>query len=109
MVPTHLDGSLAGDFGFDPMCLGEKPDRLKWFVQAELINGRTAMMGITGIIFPSLAAEIGGFKFPEWYEAGKVYIESEGAIPFNVLVVTTIAMSNFVEVKRFEDYRNPGS
>lgn len=73
------------------------------------MNGRVAMMGIAGILFPALLAEIGGFNFPQWYEAGKVYIESEGAIPFNVLVVTTVAMSNFVEVKRFEDFRNPGS
>jgi Chlorophyll A-B binding protein len=30
-APSHLDGSMAGDFGFDPLCLGKQgPERLKW-------------------------------------------------------------------------------
>lgn len=32
--PDHLDGTLAGDFGFDPMCLGSNPEALKWCVYA---------------------------------------------------------------------------
>lgn len=28
--PDHLDGSLAGDFGFDPLGLGKDPEKLKW-------------------------------------------------------------------------------
>eukprot|EP00951_Prasinocladus_malaysianus_P042784 scaffold524382_cov19-Prasinocladus_malaysianus.AAC.1 len=27
-APKHLDGSLPGDFGFDPLGLGSEPDRL---------------------------------------------------------------------------------
>jgi hypothetical protein len=30
--PKYLDGSLAGDFGFDPLGLGADPQRLKWCV-----------------------------------------------------------------------------
>lgn len=67
------------------------------------------MMGIIGILVPSLLAKVGGFDFPQWYEAGKVYIEKPGAVPFNVLVVTQAAMCNFVEVKRYQDFVNPGS
>jgi Chlorophyll A-B binding protein len=30
-APSHLDGSMAGDFGFDPLGLGKQgPERLKW-------------------------------------------------------------------------------
>lgn len=73
------------------------------------MNGRLAMVGVSGMLFPSLFAELGGFYFPEWYDAGKVYIEKEGAVPLGVLVAAEIALANFVEVKRFEDFRKPGS
>ena len=29
-APKHLDGSLPGDFGFDPLGLGSDPERLTW-------------------------------------------------------------------------------
>jgi len=47
-APAHLDGSLPGDFGFDPLGLGTDPERLKWFADAEIQNGRWAMLGVTG-------------------------------------------------------------
>ena len=47
-APAHLDGSLPGDFGFDPLGLGTDPERLKWFADAEINNGRWAMLGVTG-------------------------------------------------------------
>ena len=28
--PAHLDGSLVGDYGFDPLGLGTNADRLQW-------------------------------------------------------------------------------
>lgn len=28
--PDHLDGTLVGDFGFDPLGLGKDPAKLKW-------------------------------------------------------------------------------
>lgn len=32
-APSHLDGSMAGDFGFDPLGFGTQgSDRLKWCV-----------------------------------------------------------------------------
>ncbi|MQI32332.1 hypothetical protein EI016_24465, partial [Escherichia coli] len=44
--PGYLNGSLPGDNGFDPLGLAEDPENLKWFVQAELVNGRWAMLGV---------------------------------------------------------------
>lgn len=29
-APAHLTGKLAGDYGFDPLRLGEEPETLKW-------------------------------------------------------------------------------
>jgi hypothetical protein len=42
--------SLPGDFGFDPLGLGEDPESLKWYVQAELVHSRFAMLGVLGIL-----------------------------------------------------------
>lgn len=42
--------SLAGDFGFDPLGLGEDPENLRWYVQAELVHSRFAMLGVLGIL-----------------------------------------------------------
>lgn len=38
--PKHLDGSLAGDYGFDPLRLGVKPELLAYYREGELTNGR---------------------------------------------------------------------
>lgn len=29
-APEYLDGSLAGDYGWDPLGLGANPERLNW-------------------------------------------------------------------------------
>ena len=39
-APEWLDGSLPGDYGFDPLGLGSDPDVLKYFQQAELVHAR---------------------------------------------------------------------
>jgi hypothetical protein len=39
-APAWLDGTLPGDYGFDPLGLGSDPDTLKYFVQAELVHAR---------------------------------------------------------------------
>lgn len=47
--------SLAGDFGFDPLGLGEDPKSLKWYVQAELVHCRFAMAGVAGILLTDVS------------------------------------------------------
>jgi hypothetical protein len=54
---------LAGDFGFDPLGLGKEPTSLKWYQQAELVHGRTAMTAVAGILFPSVSGRgLGGAR-----------------------------------------------
>lgn len=48
--------SLAGDYGFDPLGLGEDPESLRWYVQAELVHARFAMAGVAGILFTDVGA-----------------------------------------------------
>ncbi|OMO74768.1 Chlorophyll A-B binding protein, plant [Corchorus olitorius] len=70
--PPYLDGTLAGDYGFDPLGLGEDPESLKWYVQAELVHARFAMAGVAGILFTDLLRVTGIKNLPVWYEAGAV-------------------------------------
>ena len=42
--------SFFSDFGFDPLNLGKNEVALKWYQQAELQNGRWAMLGVAGIL-----------------------------------------------------------
>jgi light-harvesting complex I chlorophyll a/b binding protein 5 len=49
------DFRLPGDYGFDPLGLGEEPASLKWYVQAELVHCRFAMAGVAGILFTDVS------------------------------------------------------
>eukprot|EP00887_Chlorella_sp_A99_P002676 scaffold6.g2676.t1 len=55
-TPKHLEAasSLPGNFGFDPLGLAKEPEKLAWYVQAELQNARWAMLGVVGILVPEL-------------------------------------------------------
>lgn len=76
---------------------------------AELQNGRWAMAGVAGIIIPAELTRQGLLNVPAWYDAGKVYAESENAIPFGSLLMVQLFLFNFVEIKRWEDIKKPGS
>ena len=64
MQPPKLDGSMAGDEGFDPLGLSNIDNvglDLYWFREAELKHARVAMLAIlgalaqeSGVIFPGL-------------------------------------------------------
>ena len=106
--PAHLNGSLPGDYGFDPLNLGADPDALRWYSQAELQNGRWAMLGAAGILFENLLgnAGLGGpaAKMP-WYEAGAYTYFA----PASSLFIAQLFLFGFVEARRYQDYRAPGS
>jgi len=62
--PSKLDGSMAGDEGFDPLGLSNINDigvDLYWLREAELKHARVAMLAVTGavaqelgVVFPGL-------------------------------------------------------
>lgn len=108
-APSHLEKStLAGNFGFDPANLGTNPEALKWYQSAELINGRTAMTAVAGILLPSILTHAGVIDLPAWYEAGKVNADNNGW-DWRALLFVQFALSHFVEIKRLQDLKNPGS
>jgi hypothetical protein len=58
-LPAHLDGGVPGDYGFDPLSLGEDALKLRWYQQAELVHCRFAMLGAVGILVPDMFKSIG--------------------------------------------------
>ncbi|EYU25420.1 hypothetical protein ABFS82_03G044200 [Erythranthe guttata] len=104
--PSYLNGTLAGDFGFDPLGLGEDPESLKWYVQAELVHARFAMAGVAGILFTDLLRVTGISDLPVWYEAGATKFDFANT---TTLFIVQLLLMGFVETKRYMDFKNPGS
>mmetsp|Transcript_17796 Transcript_17796/g.58223 ORF Transcript_17796/g.58223 Transcript_17796/m.58223 type:complete len:225 (-) Transcript_17796:1082-1756(-) len=97
--PPHLDGTLAGDFGFDPLGLGTNPDRLKWYAEAELMNARWAMYATAGILGQEFLG-VGG----KWYETGA----GDFDIPVAPLLALQFPIMGFLETKRLQGYNATG-
>jgi len=97
-APKHLDGSMPGDFGFDPLGLGTDPERLKWFAEAEKTNGRWAMAAVAGILFTELLGK------PKWFEAGA----EEYWMPNNALLAIEFVIMGFLELKRYQGWKETG-
>ncbi|KAG8487585.1 hypothetical protein CXB51_016154 [Gossypium anomalum] len=103
--PEWLDGSLPGDFGFDPLGLGSDPETLKWFAQAELMHARWAMLAVAGILIPELLESLGFIDNFSWYDAGsKQYFADP-----TTLFVVQMALMGWVEGRRWADIIKPGS
>lgn len=47
----HLDGTLPGDYGFDPLGLAASGEfAMRYYREAELVHGRWAMLGCAGVL-----------------------------------------------------------
>jgi light-harvesting complex II chlorophyll a/b binding protein 6 len=100
--PEWLDGSLPGDYGFDPLGLGKDPSALKWYREAEIIHGRWAMTAVVGIFIGQSWSGI------PWFEAGA---DPSAVAPFSFgsLLGTQLFLMGWVETKRWIDFLEPGS
>jgi light-harvesting complex I chlorophyll a/b binding protein 3 len=77
---SYLDGSLAGDFGFDPLGMSD-PEGAggfvtpEWLAYSEIIHGRFAMLGAAGCIAPEILGAAGVIP-PEtglvWFKSGVI-------------------------------------
>lgn len=104
-APAYLDGSLPGDYGFDPLKLAEVPSNLKWYVQAELVHCRWAMLGAAGIAIPDALRLAGALDIPRWDVSGV----AEYPIGLGAQIVVLIFAMGWAEGKRWADINNPGS
>jgi hypothetical protein len=58
-ISTKNEGKEPGDFGFDPLRLAGKNDSQKFFMkEAEIFNGRLAMLAITGFAIQEFITNI---------------------------------------------------
>merc|ERR1712023_138847 len=96
--PAHLDGSMPGDYGFDPLRLGSYANTLKWFRECELQHCRWAMLGVAGTLVGELVRpDINFYKAPQ---------ELEGSLPFSIptLLAVEFLLMHYVEVRRWQDF-----
>ena len=66
------------------------------------------MTAVAGILIPSVLTHTGLIDLPTWYEAGKVNDANNGW-DWRALLFVEFALCHFVEIKRLEDLKNPGS
>jgi hypothetical protein len=80
--------------------LGVDSYKLKWYVQAELMNARTAMLAVAGILYQELIGDI-GIGGPAanvaWFDAGK----QEYFAPASTLFIVQMVLFGWVEMRRF--------
>ena len=120
---SYLDGTLPADYGFDPLGLSDPATGAggfvtpQWLAYSEVIHGRWAMLGAAGIIAPEILASAGAIpQSPAdvlWFKSGLIppagtYAAGYWTDPFNLFWIEIIAMQ-FAELKRWQDYRHPGS
>mmetsp|Transcript_18556 Transcript_18556/g.18633 ORF Transcript_18556/g.18633 Transcript_18556/m.18633 type:complete len:251 (+) Transcript_18556:54-806(+) len=66
--PKNLDGTLAGDYGFDPAGFSNNPPSnllwgvpgLKWYREAEIVHSRVAMLAVVGMLVPGWFGHFAG-------------------------------------------------
>jgi len=75
--PAYLDGSLAGDYGFDPAGLAAG-GRLPQMVSAELLHARWAMLGAPGALIPEALSRAGvDLGEAVWWKVGAAKLAGE--------------------------------
>ncbi|KAG1660133.1 hypothetical protein FOA52_003793 [Chlamydomonas sp. UWO 241] len=98
-APKHLDGSMVGDYGFDPLRLGTNPETTKWYQEAELTNGRWAMAAVAGILFTDL---VGLPKF--WLAGAETY-----PLETQTLTAVEVAALGVLEAFRYGNWQKTGA
>jgi len=96
--PKYLDGTMLGDYGFDPLRLGQNENLVEYYREAELMNGRWAMVACVGILFTEAAG------LPDFVQAATV----DYGISYKVLVITEVIVMGFFEYYRSKNYAKTG-
>merc|ERR1711971_1134840 len=81
-VPSYLDGSLVGDYGWDTSCLSTTPEALIRNRELELINARWAMAGALGALLPELLSVYAGTPLAEPVSKAGAQIFSAGGLDY---------------------------
>eukprot|EP00216_Chloropicon_sp_CCMP2111_P006077 CAMPEP_0198237264 /NCGR_PEP_ID=MMETSP1446-20131203/3106_1 /TAXON_ID=1461542 ORGANISM="Unidentified sp, Strain CCMP2111" /NCGR_SAMPLE_ID=MMETSP1446 /ASSEMBLY_ACC=CAM_ASM_001112 /LENGTH=276 /DNA_ID=CAMNT_0043919357 /DNA_START=72 /DNA_END=902 /DNA_ORIENTATION=- len=117
-IPNYLNGTLAGDYGYDPLGLGQNIAQVNKYREYELIHARWAMLGAAGGIIPEgLAANGADIKGGVWFETGKVLLDGDSlnyfAVPWtiidNPLPLILVLGAQVALVGGAEKYRKEGA
>jgi len=97
-APKYLDGSMMGDYGFDPLRLGQNEGLVEYYREAELMNGRWAMAAVVGILFTEAAG------LPNFIEAATV----DYGISTKTLIGTEVIVMGVFEYFRIKNFQKTG-
>mmetsp|Transcript_1286 Transcript_1286/g.2819 ORF Transcript_1286/g.2819 Transcript_1286/m.2819 type:complete len:313 (-) Transcript_1286:117-1055(-) len=103
-IPSYLDGTLAGDYGFDPLGLGAD-GKINQYRVAEVIHARWAMLAIPGFVIPEALGLPGGV----WTETGKVFLDGETGRPEFLEFVPLFAAIQIALMAGVEKFRSEGA
>jgi len=113
-IPSYLNGTLAGDYGFDPLGLGQE-GKVDQYRQAELIHARWAMLAIPGCLIPEIFNSFtDGSAYPGsiWWETGKYmlpgaendgllrYVGATNPLPLPLILVVEVGILAAIETYR---------
>ncbi|KXZ54513.1 hypothetical protein GPECTOR_4g578 [Gonium pectorale] len=118
---AYLDGSLPGDYGFDPLGLFDPSTggggflSQRWLHTAELVHGRWAMLGAAGCLAPEYLAHekvIPKATGLLWFQTGFIPQASAGfdyGLPLGALFGLQMLAMGLAEGLRWAEYDRPGS
>lgn len=112
--PAWLDGTMAGDHGYDPFGIMEDPRTRDQFRRGEVINSRFCMLGVVGMLVPEILASGGNtdIKGAVWFESGAAMLNGGKLnyfgveIPFTLqfVIITNAAALFFAEWFRWQEF-----
>ncbi|KAL4452173.1 hypothetical protein ABPG75_007835 [Micractinium tetrahymenae] len=109
-----LNGTLPGDYGYDPLGLAKDAETLEKYRANELLHARWAMLAAAGAIIPEgLAANGADVKGATWFETGAAMLNGGTlnwfAVPIaniaNPLPLFAVVAANVVLMGAVENYR----
>jgi light-harvesting complex II chlorophyll a/b binding protein 5 len=109
-----LNGTLPGDYGYDPLGLAKDAETLAKYRANELLHARWAMLAAAGAIIPEgLAANGADVKGATWFETGAAMLNGGTlnwfAVPFvnfnNPLPLFAVVAVNVALMAAAENYR----
>lgn len=108
-APLALDGTLAGDVGFDPLGFSKDKKALYWMREAETKHGRLAMLAAVGwplseLFHKELARALnlesilaGGDRAPSLLNGGLSSVYASG------MLIMSIIIAGYLEAKAMND------
>lgn len=110
-IPEYLNGELAGDYGYDPLGLGQDGNVAK-YREAELIHARWAMLGALGAIVPeaiqSFSNAEGNGEYAVWWKTGAALLDGGPgleyagiSIPLPLVVIAAVEVALLGGIEKF--------